>query len=272
MKYYKAYNFELSDVSTMRDVYIALLSEAGFEGFAETEKGFLAYTNHEIAVEEVLSLFEGQYAFSTEEVEEENWNKSWEKQIKPLVIDNQIYIKTSFHPEKDIPTVITIDPKMSFGTGHHETTYLMIKQMMQMNFAGKSVLDMGAGTGVLSILAKKMGADSVYAVDNDKWAYENMLENFDKNNAKDVQSFLGDASILKDFPRFDIVLANINRNILLADIQYYTQKIKPNGNLVLSGFYREDIPLIETETKKYGMVFEREMEKNNWMSLQFKKM
>lgn len=271
MKYYKAYNFELSNASSLRDLFIALLSQAGFEGFVETENGFLAYTNQEIDVAEALSLFEGQYTFSTEEVVEENWNQSWEKQIKPLVIDDQIYIKTSFHPEKDMPTVITIDPKMSFGTGHHETTYLMIKQMMQMNFEGKSVLDMGAGTGVLSILAKKMGADSVYAVDNDKWAYENMLENFEKNDAKDVQSFLGDASILEGFPVFDFVLANINRNILLADIQYYTKKIKSGAILVLSGFYREDIPLIVDETKKYGMVFEREMEKNNWMSVRFKK-
>ena len=271
MKYYKEYNFTLLEGTALRDVFIALLSDAGFEGFVETEKGFLAYTNQEIDVAAVLSIFQGKYTLSDRQVEEENWNKTWEKQIKPLVIDDKIYIKTSFHPEKDLPIVITIDPKMSFGTGHHETTFLMIKQMMQMDFAEKSVLDMGSGTGVLSILAHKKGANSIYAVDNDKWAYENMLENFTKNNTADIHAYHGDASSITDFPEFDIVLANINLNILLADIQYYIPKIKTGGYLVLSGFYKVDIPAILAETKQYGMVFEREMTKNNWISLLLKK-
>jgi len=266
---YKEYRFAIEQPEVFRDIFIAELAQIGFEGFVENEEGFSAFTNLELNFDETLSKYPIKYSYTSKVVIEENWNKTWEKHIKPLVIDDRIYIKTSFHPEKDLPMVITIDPKMSFGTGHHETTFLMIKQMFEIDFANKSVLDMGAGTGVLSIIAHHYGAKSIYAVDIDKWSYENMQENFEKNNAADIKSFLGDASVLQDFPSFDIVLANINRNILLNDIQYYTQKLNKGGILILSGFYTQGIPVVTAETEKYGMIFEKQFDKNNWVSLKF---
>ncbi len=268
---YKEYKFIIEQVEVFRDIFIAELAQIGFEGFVENENGFSAFTNQELNFSEILDKYNIDYQYTTKIVIEENWNKTWEKQIKPLVIDDKIYIKTSFHPDKNLPMQITIDPKMSFGTGHHETTYLMIKQMFEIDFADKSVLDMGAGTGVLSIIAHKYGAKSVFAVDIDKWSYENMIENFEKNDTTDIKSYLGDASILSSFDTFDIVLANINRNILLNDIQYYTQKLRSGGILVLSGFYTQGIPIVSAEAQKYGMVFEKQFEKNNWVSLKFTK-
>jgi ribosomal protein L11 methyltransferase len=217
-------------------------------------------------------MYPETYTVVEKKVEEENWNASWEKQIKPLTVEDKIYIKTSFHPKKDYPLVVTIDPKMSFGTGHHETTYLMIKQLLSLEWNNKTVLDMGAGTGVLAIIVRKHGAYPVFAVDIDKWAYENMLENFDKNKVNDIQTFLGDVSLIKDFPLFDVVLANINRNILLNDMTQYVKKLKKDGRLILSGFYRDDAKMIIDAAHKNGMIFENELEKNNWISISFIKL
>jgi len=268
---YKEYNFVIEQPEIYRDIFIAELSATGFEGFVETPDGFLAYTDAEVSPDEVLSGYQVQYTYTTREVPEENWNAAWEKQIKPLVIDDKIYIKTSFHPEKDYPLIVRIDPKMSFGTGHHETTWLMIKHLLEMQLKDKALLDMGAGTGVLAIIAAHYGARPVYAVDNDKWAYNNMLENFEKNGTTEIKSFLGDAAILSELPDFDIVLANINRNILLADMKKYIEKLNKDGYLVLSGFYKEDAEMIKEEARKNGMIFEKEMSKNNWTSLRLKK-
>ena len=266
---YKEFKFVLELPDEHREILIALLSQAGFEGFVETHDGFLSYTDQDLLPELILVSLNIPYQYTTKTVVEQNWNKTWEQQIKPLIIDDQIYIKTSFHPEKNYPYIITIDPKMSFGTGHHETTYLMIRQMLNMNFKDKSVIDMGAGTGVLSILAEMLGATEIYAIDNDKWAYENMLENFEKNHTEQIKAFHGDVQILTQLPTVDIFLANINRNILLNDLAAYAERLKPNGQLVLSGFYTEDIPLLVEAAEQNGMVFESQMQKNNWTSLKF---
>ena len=266
---YKEYNFHLEQPESNRDIFIALLAQAGFEGFVETADGFLAYTNQALAPKSILQGVSISYHYEEKIVKEENWNKSWEAQIKPLIIADQIYIKTSFHPKKDYPFVITIDPKMSFGTGHHETTYLMIRHMLAMDFKNKSVIDMGSGTGVLSILSEQLGAHEIYAVDNDRWAYENMLENFENNQMHRIKAYYGAADTLKQLPAVDIFLANINRNILSRDIPAYVQNIKDGGDLVLSGFYTEDIPLIREVAEDCGMVFESEMVKNNWTGLRF---
>jgi len=268
---YTEYKFIIEQPEIYREIFMAELSALGFEGFVETDEGFLAYTDNHILPDEVLAKYSIEYVYKTREVPEENWNASWEKQIKPLVIDEQIYIKTSFHPDKNYPLTVLIDPKMSFGTGHHETTWLMIKQLLDMQLQNKSLLDMGAGTGVLAIIARYYGAQPVYAVDNDKWAYNNMLENFEKNKVSDIKSFLGDAAILKKMIDFDIVLANINRNILLADMSKYIEKLHQGGYLVMSGFYEQDAEMIKAEANKNGMVFEKEMSKNDWMSIRFKK-
>ena len=271
MSDYKEFNFTLKQPE-LRDIFIALLSQAGFEGFVGTSEGFLAYTVENLKPEESLDAVEIPYTYTVRIVENENWNKTWEQQIKPLVIDDKIYIRTSFHPRKDYPFVVTIDPKMSFGTGHHETTYLMIKQMMTMDFNNKSVIDMGAGTGVLSILAEYFGATEIYAVDIDEWAYNNMLENFEKNNCNNIKSFYGGAEKLKDLPAVDIFLVNINLNILLEDFKAYARHVKPAGELVMSGFYDSDVGVLEKVAKQNGMVFANKIVMNNWTSLKFVKL
>lgn len=270
MSDYKEFNFIIKQPNKNREILIALLSQAGFEGFVETDEGFLAYTNQNLIPEQVLESIDIPFDYTIKTIVAQNWNKTWEQQIKPLIIDEQIYIKTSFHSEKNYPYIITIDPKMSFGTGHHETTYLMIRQMLNMDFKNKSVIDMGAGTGVLSILAEMLGATEIYAIDNDKWAYENMLENFEKNNTTKIKAFHGDAQTLKQMPSVDIFLANINRNILLNDMSAYVRQIKPDGQLVLSGFYTEDVPLLIAAAEQNGMMFENKIQKNNWTSLKLK--
>jgi len=268
---YKVYHFKLQNPDNERDIFIALLSQAGFEGFAETPQGFSAYSNLSIQLDEILKNLAIPYEVTQNTVIEENWNKTWEQQIKPLVIEDKIYIKTSFHPPKDFPLTITIDPKMSFGTGHHETTYLMIQQILDLNLKGKSIIDMGAGTGVLAILVKKMGAGDIYAVDIDKWAYENMLENFELNKTLDIQSFKGSVEVLPDLPQVDIFLANINLNILMEGMAHYVKNIKQGGIMILSGFYEQDIPVLLKEAEKYGMIFESKKTKNNWASLKLLK-
>lgn len=271
MAEYKEFNFVIDQPDATRDIFIALLSQAGFEGFVETPEGFLAYTNKDLPPEQILESLNLDFHYSTKIVPEQNWNQTWEQQIKPLIINDKIYIKTSFHPQKKYPYVITIDPKMSFGTGHHETTYLMINIMLTMDFNNKSVIDMGAGTGVLAILAKMLGANALYAIDYDKWAYENMLENFDKNQTRNIKAIHGDAGSLKNLPEVDIFLANINRNILLNDLPAYVKNIKTGGHLVLSGFYWQDVPLLKAAANQNGMMFESQMTKNNWTALKFKK-
>ncbi len=268
---YNEYHFKLEKTEIFRDIFIAELSTLGFEGFVEDEKGFFAYTNKEIYFENHLDKYPVKYSFSMRIVQPENWNKTWEKQIKPLIIEENIYIKTSFHPNKNYKYTITIDPKMSFGTGHHETTFLMIKQMIEMNFKEKNVLDMGAGTGVLSILAEQFGAKNIEAVDIDEWAYENMIENFNKNNAKKCTAHLGGAEVIKDFNNFDIILANINLNILQQDLEDYINKLKIGGFLVLSGFLKNDIEILKKQGENFGMIFEILLHKNKWQSIKFKK-
>lgn len=266
---YTEYIFTFKNSDIYSEIFMAELAQLGFEAFEEKSDGFSAFSNKNIDFETYLKKYNQQYTVVLRKIPEENWNTSWEKHIQPLEIDDQIYIKTSFHPNKHFPIVVQIDPKMSFGTGHHETTYLMIKQLMLMDLNHKSLLDMGAGTGVLSIIAKHFGASPIFAVDHDKWAYENMLENFAKNKVPQIKSFLGDAHVLNAFPKFDVVLANINRNILLRDMNLYINKLHKNGVLIMSGFYTEDIPMIVVEASKFGMVFEGQIEKNNWVSLYF---
>ncbi len=270
MSDYKEYNFKINQ-SEQRDIFIALLSQAGFEGFVETAEGFLAYTGQTLQIETILKRLNIPYSYTLRTVKNENWNKIWEQQIKALVIDEQIYIRTSFHPEKNYPYVVTIDPKMSFGTGHHETTYLMIKQMMTMDFDKKTVIDMGAGTGVLSILAEYFGATEIYAIDIDEWAYNNMLENFETNQNKYIKSYFGGAEKLKDLPAVDIILANINLNILVDDFSAYVRSLKASGQLLMSGFYNDDIPVLENMAKQNGMMFVNKLVKNNWASVLFVK-
>jgi ribosomal protein L11 methyltransferase len=250
------------------------LGEIGFESFQESENGFVAWIPDEVFDEALLTslLLNFPYAenvtFNVETIVQENWNEAWEKNyFEPIIIDDICVVKSSFH--KDVPVLkynIIIDPKMSFGTGHHETTSLMISWLLGMDLTHKAILDMGCGTAVLAILAAMKGAKPVTAIDIDAWCIENSLENTEKNNVDYIRVFQGDASKLGE-ESYDIIIANINRNILLEDIKHYKNCLNPHGILLMSGFYKEDIGLIENESVRNGLILTDYKEKNNWVAV-----
>jgi len=210
--------------------------------------------------------FEASIDYKITQIKSKNWNEEWEKHyFEPIVIGNDCVIHSSFH--KDVPSAkydIVIDPKMAFGTGHHETTSLVIGQLLLMDLEGKTLLDMGCGTAVLAILAAMRGAKDIVAIDIDTWCTENSIENISINNISGIDVRLGGAELLAGL-HFDIVLANINRNILLADMEQYVACLSSGGELYMSGFYKEDIPLIEAEANRLGLQLVDFKEKNNWV-------
>ena len=254
------------------DVLISELGEIGFDSFVPNEVGLDAYilktAFDESKLKDLLSdfSFEASIEYKVTEIESKNWNEEWEKHyFEPIVIGNDCVIHSSFH--KDVPKArydIVIDPKMAFGTGHHETTSLVIGQLLLMDLEGKTVLDMGCGTAVLAILASMRGANHIVAIDIDTWCTENSIENIEINHITNIEVQLGGAELL-DGLHFDIVLANINRNILLADMEKYAACLSSGGELYMSGFYVEDIPLIEAEANRNGLKLIEFKEKNNWV-------
>lgn len=274
---YIVYHFQFSDTEGfVSDVLAAELAEIGFESFLETETGLDAFVQSSQEDKEAISalilnfIFEVEISFLREELENKNWNEEWEKYFfEPILIGDNCVIHSSFH--KNFPQVeydITIDPKMAFGTGHHETTSLMVNEILQMDYNEKTVLDMGCGTSVLAILASMRGAKQITAIDIDEWCTENSIENIEKNNRNNIDVFLGDVSLLKG-QKFDIILANINRNILLQDMEEYSKSLAENGVLFVSGFYTEDIPLIEKKANDYSLNMLFSKEKNNWAVIKF---
>lgn len=261
----------LPDEDYVADLLAAELGKIGFESFERTEEGLTAFIDqrsfNETDFSNLLNGFE--YAesirFESREIEQVNWNEEWEKHFfEPIIIGDECLIHSSFH--KNLPVAkydIVIDPKMSFGTGHHETTSLMIGEILQMDLHGKTVLDMGCGTAVLAILAAMKGAKHVTAIDIDTWCVENSIENIHKNNVPEIEVLLGDADSLSG-KSFHIIIANINRNILLNDIKKYAACLGAGDALYMSGFYVEDIPLIEQEAAKYHFKLDSYKEKNNW--------
>jgi ribosomal protein L11 methyltransferase len=274
-KKYKRIFFPLED-SLQREILLAYLSSAGFDYFEEIPGGLVLYVpedewdeNH---LNGVLSGLDFAGKREITEVEERNWNALWESQIEPLTIKDKVYIRTSFHdPAPQGMIELIIDPKMSFGTGHHPTTELMMEMMLEENIRGKTVIDMGTGTGVLSVLAEKTGASKIYAIDNDMWSYENVLENIEKNRCSKIEVFHGDASVLAKLPPADLFLANINRNIILNDLQDYAKHLKKNGVLLLSGFYEQDSDVIKAEAANYGLKFTARRSKASWLGMKFVK-
>ena len=252
------------------------ISEIGFDSFVETETGTTAYILENLfdedQLKDTLSEFplEAEISYTFKKIEDQNWNEEWEKNyFKPLVIDNRCIIQSTFHNEPAIYEYnILIDPKMAFGTGHHQTTKLMIREILKMDLSGKSVLDMGAGTAVLAILASMRSANPIVAIDIDQWAYDNAIENLQLNNINNIEVLIGGAELLGK-QTFDIVLANINRNILLNDINKYASVLSPKGELYMSGFYVEDVPAIRSECEKYGLEFCYNTEDTNWTAVKF---
>lgn len=263
------------------EVLTALLGEIGFDSFIENETYLLAYIPQAQYSEEKLKeclmdypFKETAISFTQKEIEDKNWNEEWEKNyFQPLIIDDRCIIHSTFHtdiPQKEFN--IIINPQMSFGTGHHETTSLMLKSILEEDLNNKIVLDMGCGTGILSILAKMKGAKQITAIDVDSWCIQNAKENIALNNLNDIEVILGDAKQLNKYANsFNLVLANINRNILLQDMKSYLPTLQPNGHLLISGFYEEDAPLLRKEAKKLGLTEISSKVKNRWMMMQFQK-
>ena len=264
----------------VNDVLSAVLADAGFESFVEQPDGLLAYIQQslydEASVEAAISEFpipDTAIEYSFVEAEDKDWNEEWEKNFfQPIVIGNRCVIHSTFH--HDVPEAeydIAINPQMAFGTGHHETTSLVIGEILDSNMDGKKVLDMGCGTSILAILARMKGAASCTAIDIDDWCVRNSIENIELNGVDEIEVCLGDASILADKGPFDMVIANINRNILLADMQHYVARMNEGATLLMSGFYVDDIPLIKAEAERLGLTFNGYKEKNRWVVTSFKR-
>ncbi|MGS2726731.1 50S ribosomal protein L11 methyltransferase [Psychroserpens sp. BH13MA-6] len=273
---YMAYHFKVSPLQPAVEILIAELGYAGFESFVETEDGVTAYIQKEEWNEDILSDIqilnseEFEITFTFEEIEQTNWNEEWEKNFNPIVVDDTCSVRAPFHEKPTTKYDIIIEPKMSFGTGHHETTHMMIQHILNTDFKGKSVLDMGCGTGVLAILTEMKGAEPIDAIDYDNWCYLNSIENVERNHCKHITVLEGDATLLPG-RHYDIVIANINRNILLNDMETYVNALNANGLLFLSGFYKDDIPIIQTECSHLGLKLMDTLERNNWVALKFQK-
>lgn len=272
MKYIEIrFNVKADDVALVTDVLAALLVEAGYDSFVPDATGMSAYIPEdkysEPALLETIGHLpvEAEIEWSCNHYADQNWNEEWEKHyFKPIVIGNECVIHSTFHT--NVPEArykIVIDPKMAFGTGHHETTTLMLQAILAADFTGRSVLDMGCGTAVLAILAGMKGASPVVAVDIDEFATENAVENVRLNRLPEIEVRLGGVEVLQQ-ETFDFVFANINRNILLADMHAYVDRMKTGSHLFMSGFYVEDIPAIQAEAERLGLRFAGHAEKNRW--------
>lgn len=273
---YIEYNFEVSPKEPATEILIAQLGFVGFESFVENENGVTAYIQKQewnaSILEDVYVLNSDEFKITHEqkEVAQTNWNAEWEKNFEPIQVDDRVSVRAPFHENPNLDYDIVIEPKMSFGTGHHETTHMMIQHLLNLDLEGKKVLDMGCGTGILAIFAEMKGANPIDAIDIDNWCYQNSVENAERNNCHNISVYEGDVSLLEG-KRYDVIIANINRNILLADMKVYAECLNENGTLLLSGFYQEDIPTIEAEVTKHGLVFNKKIERNNWVALKYQK-
>jgi len=260
------------------DVLMAEMADLGFESFMETENGFEAFSPeksyNEKSLSELLNYRKDGFAieWKVESIPAQNWNEVWEKNyFQPLVIRDRIVIRASFHDTYPAcPIEIVINPNMAFGTGNHETTSLMMETMLEMSWEGKAVLDMGCGTGILAILASKLGAETIAAIDNDPWSFNAVSENLVINNTLNIKPLLGDAgTISKD--TFDVLLVNIQKNVILSDMADYVKALKTGGIILLSGFYETDLPDIQREAEKQGLKFDFSQVMNKWSVAVFHK-
>ncbi|MCB2195834.1 MAG: 50S ribosomal protein L11 methyltransferase [Bacteroidetes bacterium] len=265
------------NIQEINDILIAQLNQIGYESYDESEDGLHAYILEKFFDLEKVKLLqvnkipnvEIDYSYAT--IKTQNWNQVWEKNFEPIIVEDQCLIRAPFHKNTPKTTYeIIIEPKMSFGTGHHETTYLMLKTMLEMDFNDKNVLDMGCGTGVLAILACFKEAKEITAIDIDEWAYNNTLENIEKNNCSHIKVLRGDAGLLQK-QQFDVIIANINRNILMDDIKHYAKVLKQDGTLLLSGLYQKDLAMIKKEALENNIEYISHYEKHDWVAAKFYK-
>ncbi len=262
-KTYIELKVQVSPVDPWAEIFIAALADAGYDSFEETPKGFNAFIEKDQYQKGVVEDFVQQHqnevkiSFVADDLPDTNWNANWESSFSPIEIGEWCVVRAPFHIlHKKYQHEIIIEPKMSFGTGHHKTTYLVMQEMKNIDWHNKRVLDMGSGTGILAILAEKLKAKEMVAIDIDEWAYENCVENLEKNSCSKIEVLKGDASLI-DNKGFDIVLANINRNILLEDMEKYTKAMLPGGILIMSGFLLQDVEVLKEKIASLGLLFDK---------------
>ena len=274
---YIEYKFTVTPKEPATEILIAELGNVGFESFVENENGLTAYIQKEnwndALLEGIFILNSDEFSidYTQHEVAQTNWNAAWEKNFEAIEVDGTVSIRAPFHENPNLKYDIVIEPKMSFGTGHHETTHMMVQHLLQLELENKKVLDMGCGTGILAIFAEMRGAKPTDAIDIDNWCYLNSIENVARNNCEYISVFEGDSTLLTD-KKYYVIIANINRNILLMDMEIYTNCLNEKGVLLLSGFYKEDIPMIDAEVSKYQLKLEITLERNNWVALKYNKL
>lgn len=272
---YVAYHFSVNPPQPGSEILMAMISDMGFESFDTSEKGFTAYIPEENANNvdiNNLSFSDFTYTFTIEKIAQVNWNEEWEKNFEPVVVENLICIRAPFHPaNKTVKHEIIIMPKMSFGTGHHQTTQLMCEAMYACDFKDKRVLDMGCGTGVLAILAHLLKAKNILAIDIDDWSVENSIENCTANNCTGITVKKGDIESIERLENLDIILANINKNILKKHIPFYSKKLNLKGKLFLSGFFKTDVDELIELAEENSLRLQTPYFKDEWAALVFEK-
>lgn len=276
MDYYELFFTTHPTEDYQQDLLIDALAGIGFDTFEEVDGGFKAYIpdvdfNKEV-LEENLSPYHDMFSFSYEVnvIQQKNWNEVWESNFEPIQIRDTVYVRATFHqPKPDFPLEIVIDPKMAFGTGHHETTSMMMDLMLDADFSGKDLLDMGCGTGILAILASKLGAKDITAIDYDPVCYDSTVENSALNRSYNIKAICGSKEVIPDV-QFDTILANINRNILLDQMERYSEVLKSGGEIYFSGFYESpDLDIIKEEAAKYGLTYVSRKKTKDWVAAKF---
>ena len=270
------YTFTAPSSDIQHDTLTTMLAELGFDSFMDEDHVLKAYCSSDcrddVAVDNLLldPAFCDIRLLKVEEMPDKDWNELWEASYQPVVVNERCRVRAPFHePDPSFEFDLVIEPKMSFGTANHETTAQIIQLMLETDFQGKDVLDMGSGTAVLAILAKKLGAGHTVAIDNDEWAYRNAFTNVALNGVADMEIVLGDASSIQG--QYDVVLANINRNILLRDMHEYVAAMRPQAHIFFSGFYSEDLESIKAEAERLGLHYKRHLARNNWVAAEFVK-
>ena len=271
---YLGFHFAVEPKELGSEILVAELGELPFESFIESDSGIVAYipkqfwTANVLDNLHILSSPEFKISYTIEEIDQVNWNEEWEKNFEAIDVEGMCHVRAPFHPKTEAKYDIVIEPKMSFGTGHHETTHMMIQHLLETDGVGKKTLDMGCGTAILAILAEMKGAQPIDAIDIDNWCYLNSIENAARNNCNQITVYEGDADLLKG-KKYDLIIANINRNILLNDMKSYVDCLNKEGILLLSGFYNEDIPFIDASCTEKGLSYLKKLERNNWVSLKY---